>query len=261
MNAFLQCVVYVVALLALAQPLGAYMANVYEGRTRFLAPLENLVYRIAGVRPDDDMHWMRYLWGVLWFNLLGFGAVYALQRLQGLLPLNPQKMAAVSPDSSFNTAVSFASNTNWQGYAGELTMSYLTQMLGLAVQNFLSAATGMAVLIALARGFARRQAAGIGNFWVDVTRTTLYVLLPLSLLLSGALVTQGVVQTFAPYKTVKLLQPVQYLDGKEAKTATDQTLPVGPVASQVAIKQLGTNGGGFFNANSAHPFENPTPLS
>ncbi len=261
MNAFLQCAVYVVVLIALAKPLGAYMANVYEGRTRFLAPLENLVYRVAGVKPDDDMDWKRYLWATLWFNFIGFGAVYALQRLQDVLPLNPQKMAAVSPDSSFNTAVSFATNTNWQGYGGETTMSYLTQMLGLAVQNFLSAATGMAVLIALIRGFARRQASGIGNFWVDVTRSTVYILLPLSLLLACVLVTQGVVQTFEPYKTVTLVQPVQYQDGKETKTATEQTLPLGPAASQVAIKQLGTNGGGFFNVNSAHPFENPTPLS
>jgi len=261
MNAFLQCALYIAVLVLLAKPLGAYMANVYEGRVGFLAPLENLVYRLCGTKPEDDMDWKRYLWGVLWFNLFGFIAVYGLQRLQDLLPLNPQKMAAVSPDSSFNTAVSFATNTNWQGYAGEATMSYLTQMLGLGVQNFLSAATGMAVLVALARGFARRQAGGIGNFWVDMTRSTLYILLPLSLLLAGALVTQGVVQTFSPYKTVQLVQPVQYTEGKETKTATEQTLPLGPAASQVAIKQLGTNGGGFFNVNSAHPFENPTPLS
>jgi potassium-transporting ATPase potassium-binding subunit len=260
-NALLQCASYLALLLALAKPLGAYIANVYEGRYRFLAPLENLVYRVAGVKPDDDMHWKRYLWATLWFNFVGVAALYALQRAQGLLPLNPQKMAGVSPDSAFNTALSFASNTNWQGYGGETTMSYLTQMLGLTVQNFLSAATGMAVLIALVRGFARRQAGGIGNFWVDLTRTTLYVLLPLSLALAGALVTQGVVQTFAPYKTVKLVQPVHYRDGGENRTATGQTVAVGPAASQVAIKQLGTNGGGFFNVNSAHPFENPTPLS
>jgi K+-transporting ATPase ATPase A chain len=261
MNAFLQSAFYLAVLLLLAKPLGAYMANVYEGRVRFLAPLENLVYRLCGTGPEDDMGWKRYLWGVLWFNLAGFLAVYGLQRLQDLLPLNPQKLGAVSPDSAFNTAVSFATNTNWQGYGGETTMSYLSQMLGLGVQNFLSAATGMAVLIALARGFARRQSNGIGNFWVDVTRSTLYILLPLSLLLAGALVTQGVVQTFAPYKTVQLVQPVQYTEGKETKTATEQTLAVGPAASQIAIKQLGTNGGGFFNVNSAHPFENPTPLS
>src|SRR6267378_2819154 len=250
MNALLQCAVYLGVLLLLVRPLGAYMADVYEGRYRFLAPLENLVYRAAGVRPEEEMDWKRYLWGVLWFNLIGFAAVYALQRLQRLLPLNPQKFGAVSADSSFNTAVSFISNTNWQGYGGESTMSYLTQMLGLGVQNFLSAATGMAVLIALTRGFARKQTNGIGNVWADPTRTTLYILLPLSLLLSGVLVTQGVVQTFAPYKTVDLLQQ-----------PLEQTIAVGPAASQIAIKQLGTNGGGFFNANSAHPYENPTPLS
>ena len=278
MNAFLQIAFYLVVLLALAKPLGAYMASVFEGRARWLAPLENLVYRLCGVKPAEDMGWKRYLWGVLWFNFIGFGAVYALQRLQDLLPLNPMKMAAVSADSSFNTAVSFATNTNWQGYGGETTMSYLTQMLGLSVQNFLSAATGLAVFAAIARGFARRQAAGIGNFWADVTRSTLYILLPLALLLAGALVTQGVVQTFQPYKAVPLVQPVDYeqpklaADGKpvtdkdgkpvmEKVTAREQTLPLGPAASQIAIKQLGTNGGGFFNVNSAHPFENPTPLS
>jgi K+-transporting ATPase ATPase A chain len=278
MNAFLQIAFYLVVLLALAKPLGAYMASVYEGRTRFLAPVENLVYRLCGTKPGDDMGWKRYLWAVLWFNVIGFGAVYALQRLQDVLPLNPMKMGAVSPDSSFNTAVSFATNTNWQGYGGEATMSYLSQMLGLGVQNFLSAATGMAVFAAVARGFARKQAAGIGNFYADVTRSTLYILLPLSLLLAGALVTQGVVQTFQPYKTVALVQPVDFeqpkagADGKpvtdkegkpvmEKATAKEQTLPLGPAASQIAIKQLGTNGGGFFNVNSSHPFENPTPLS
>jgi K+-transporting ATPase ATPase A chain len=283
MIAFLQCAFYVVVLLALAKPLGAYMANVYEGKPTFMSPvlgwLERLVYRVAGVKPEDDMDWKRYLWGVLWFNLLGFVAVYGLQRLQDLLPLNPQKMGAVSPDSSFNTAVSFATNTNWQGYGGESTMSYLTQMLGLNVQNFLSAATGMAVLIALTRGFARRQAGGIGNFWVDLTRSAVYILLPLSVVLACALVTQGVVQTFEPFKTVELVQqplefeqpkmgpdgkPLMDKEGKpvmEKATTKEQTLPLGPAASQIAIKQLGTNGGGFFNTNSSHPFENATPLS
>jgi K+-transporting ATPase ATPase A chain len=283
MNAFLQLAFYLVVLLALAKPLGGFMANVYEGKRTFLSPvlgwLERLVYRVSGVNPDDDMNWKRYLWATLWFNVVGFIAVYALQRFQDALPLNPQKMGAVSADSSFNTAVSFITNTNWQGYGGESTMSYLTQMLGLGVQNFLSAATGMAVLIALTRGFARRQAGGIGNFWVDLTRSTLYILLPLSLLLAGALVTQGVVQTFQPYKTVDLVQaplefeqpkndadgkPVLDKDGKpvmEKATTKEQTLPLGPAASQIAIKQLGTNGGGFFNVNSAHPYENPTPLA
>jgi K+-transporting ATPase ATPase A chain len=283
MNAFLQCAFFLVVLLALAKLLGAYMANIYEGKQTFMSPalgwLERCVYRVSGVKPEDDMDWKRYLSATLWFNVLGFVAVYALQRLQDVLPLNPQKMSAVSPDSSFNTAVSFASNTNWQGYGGESTMSYLTQMLGLGVQNFLSAATGMAVLIALTRGFARKQASGIGNFWVDMTRSTIYILLPLSLILACALVTQGVVQTFQPYKTVELVQqplefeqpkngpdgkPMMDKEGKpvmEKATTKEQTLPLGPAASQIAIKQLGTNGGGFFNVNSAHPFENPTPLA
>ncbi|HTE16478.1 MAG TPA: potassium-transporting ATPase subunit KdpA, partial [Burkholderiales bacterium] len=283
MNAFLQCTFFILVLLALVKPLGAYMANVYESKRTFMSPvlggLERIVYRIAGVKPEDDMDWKRYLSATLWFNVLGFAAVYGLQRLQDMLPLNPQKMGAVSPDSSFNTAVSFVSNTNWQGYGGESTMSYLTQMLGLSVQNFLSAATGMAVLIALARGFARKQAKGIGNFWVDMTRSTIYILLPLSLILACVLVTQGVVQTFQPYKTVELVQqPLEFeqpkngpdgkalsdKDGKpvmEKATTKEQIIPLGPAASQIAIKQLGTNGGGFFNANSAHPFENPTPLS
>ncbi len=265
MNAFLQLAFYTLALVALAKPLGAYMADVYEGKRTFLSPvlgwLERLVYRVSGVNADEDMDWKRYLWATLWLNLIGFLSVYGLQRLQHLLPLNPQKMAAVSADSSFNTAVSFATNTNWQGYAGEATMSYLTQMLGFAVQNFLSAATGMAVLVALVRGFARKQANGIGNFWVDLTRSTLYILLPLSLIVACVLVTQGVVQTFQPYKTVPLVQAVTYeQEGKKLETR-EQILPLGPAASQIAVKQLGTNGGGFFNVNSAHPFENPTPLS
>jgi K+-transporting ATPase ATPase A chain len=283
MNAFLQCAFYIVVLLALAKPLGLYMANVYEGKRTFLSPvlgwIERLTYRVSGVKPEEDMDWKRYLWAVLWFNLFGFVAVYGLQRLQDVLPLNPQKMSAVSADSSFNTAVSFATNTNWQGYGGESTMSYLSQMLGLGVQNFLSAATGMAVLIALTRGFARKQASGIGNFWADLTRSTVYILLPLSLLLACALVSQGVVQTFQPYKTVDLVQaplefeqpkngpdgkPLMDKEGKpvmEKATTKEQTLPLGPAASQIAIKQLGTNGGGFFNVNSAHPFENPTPFA
>src|SRR5438445_3939326 len=212
------------------------------------------------------------------FFLAGVLAVYALQRVQGVLPLNPAALGAVSPDSSFNTAVSFATNTNWQGYGGETTMSYLTQMLALTVQNFVSAASGMAVAIALIRGFARRSAETIGNFWVDLTRTTLYILLPLSFVLALVLVSQGVVQTFGPYAKVTVVQPTSYdepitdtggkpvLDEKgqpktKKSTLTDQLIAVGPAASQIAIKQLGTNGGGFFNVNSAHPFENPTPLA
>src|SRR4029079_19630895 len=224
------------------------------------------------------MNWKTYAIAVMVFNVLGLIVVYLLQRLQGLLSLNPQGLGAVTPDSSWNTATSFATNTNWQGYSGEVTMSYLSQMLGLTVQNFVSAATGMAVLIALIRGIVRHSAKGIGNFWVDLTRTTLYILLPLSFVLALLLVSQGVVQTFGPYKTVVLAQPSQYdvpetdKDGKPVlddkgqprttkATLTEQVLAVGPAASQVAIKQLGTNGGGFFNVNSAHPFENAAPLS
>ena len=281
-NGYIQLGLYMVVLIALAKPLGAYMARVYENRPfglhRLLGPLERLIYRLCGVRPDEEMGWKTYAVAMLLFNLAGLLVVYALQRLQGVLPLNPQQLGAVSPDSSFNTAVSFATNTNWQGYSGETTMSYLTQMLGLTVQNFVSAAAGMDVLVALIRGFARRSAQTIGNFWVDLTRTTLYILLPLSLVLALVLVSQGVVQTFRPYAKVSVVQPTTYyepvtdVDGKPALdekgqpktrkvTVTEQTLAVGPAASQIAIKQLGTNGGGFFNVNSAHPFENATPLS
>ena len=281
-NGVAQLALYVVILLVLAKPLGAYMARVYENRPcgldRALGWLERLIYRLAGVRPDREMGWKTYALTMLLFNLVGALAVYGLQRLQGVLPLNPQGLGAVSPDSSFNTAVSFATNTNWQGYGGETTMSYLTQMLALTVQNFVSAAAGMAVLVALIRGFARRSAETIGNFWVDLTRTTLYILLPLSLVLALVLVAQGVVQTFRPYVTAMVVQPGEYdepitdKDGKpvldekgqpktKKATLTEQVIAVGPAASQIAIKQLGTNGGGFFNVNSAHPFENPTPLS
>ena len=281
-SGWLQLGLYVVVLLLLAKPLGAYMAAVYDGRAtwaqRIGGPLERLIYRGAGVDRTRDMGWIDYAMAMLWFNLVGGLAVYALQRLQQWLPLNPQELAAISPDSSFNTATSFITNTNWQGYVGESTMSYLTQMLGLAVQNFVSAATGMAVLVALVRGFARKEAKGIGNFWVDLTRSTVYILLPLALVLALALVSQGVVQTFDKYATATLVQPVTFDNPKngpdgqplkdekgnpvtEKATATEQTIPLGPAASQIAIKQLGTNGGGFFNVNSAHPFENPTPLA
>src|SRR5215471_8407054 len=281
-SGWLQIGLYVVVLLACAKPLGAYMAAVYEGRAmrveRIGGPLERFVYRVAGVDPSRDMGWIEYAHAMLWFNLLGALVVYALQRLQQYLPLNPQQLAAVSPDSSFNTATSFATNTNWQGYAGESTLSYLTQMLGLAVQNFVSAATGMAVLVAMIRGFARKEVSGIGNFWADLVRTTIYVLLPLSLVLALVLVSQGVVQSLDKAATVTLVQPVEYDNPKngpdgqplkdekgnpvtEKATATEQQIPLGPAASQIAIKQLGTNGGGFFNVNSAHPFENPTPLA
>ena len=261
-NGLIQIGLYLGILLLLVKPLGIYMARVYEGKSawlnRWFGPVERLLYRICGVKPDEEMSWKRYAVALLVFNAMGLVAVYVLQRMQGMLPLNPAHMPAVTPDSSFNTAVSFATNTNWQGYSGESTMSYLTQMLGLTVQNFVSAASGMAVLVALIRGLARRSSLTIGNFWVDLTRSTLYILLPLSAVLAVALVSQGVVQTFAPYQTVSLLQPVK---GSNGAMVTEQTIAVGPAASQVAIKQLGTNGGGFFNVNSAHPLENPTPLS
>ena len=267
----LQVVLYFVVLTALAWPLGAYMARVYIGEKTILSgvlgPVERLLYRLSGVRTDDDMDWKRYAVAVLLFNLLGALVVYALQRLQGMLPLNPQDFGAVSADSSFNTAISFATNTNWQGYGGESTMSYLTQMLGLGVQNFLSAATGMATLAAFIRGFVRKQSNGVGNFWVDLTRSTLYVLVPLALIVALVLVSQGVVQNFSKAVDVPLMQSVEVVtpakDGAPEKkeTITTQSLPQGPAASQVAIKQLGTNGGGFFNVNSAHPYENPTPFS
>jgi K+-transporting ATPase ATPase A chain len=278
----LQIGIYLVVLLALVKPLGSYMARVYEGQPTFLdrlmRPLERIIYRACGVRPDEGMSWKTYAITMLLFNALGMLVVYGLQRLQGVLPLNPQGFGAVTPDSSFNTAASFATNTNWQGYGGESTMSYLTQMLALNVQNFLSAAAGMATLVAFIRGFRNVQSKDLGNFWVDLTRSVLYILLPLSLVLALVLVWQGSVQTFGAYKTVALVQPttattaVKDADGNpvldergqaktEATTITEQTLPMGPAASQIAIKQLGTNGGGFFNVNSAHPYENPTPFS
>ncbi|MDO9104799.1 MAG: potassium-transporting ATPase subunit KdpA [Methylovulum sp.] len=281
-NSFFTCALFVVTLVALAKPLGWYMARVYEDEpvwlNRVLAPFEALLYRLSGVNPKQEMRWTDYAIAMLVFNLLGFLAVFGLQSLQASLPLNPQNLPNISPDSSFNTAVSFATNTNWQGYSGEVTMSYLTQMLGLTVQNFVSAAAGMATLVALIRGFTRRKADIIGNFWVDMTRSTLYILMPLSLVLALVLVGQGVVQTFKPYQTVSLLETVSYEQPKlgadgvalqdaagkpvlETVEVKEQTVAVGPAASQVAIKQLGTNGGGFFNVNSAHPLENPTPLS
>jgi K+-transporting ATPase ATPase A chain len=257
-----QLVFYFVVLLLLAKPLGSFMAKVYQGERTFLdrvlGPVEGFMYRVSGVKPEEEMNWKTYAISAMVFNFLGLLMVYGLQRFQAVLPLNPQGLGAVTPDSSWNTAVSFATNTNWQGYGGEVTMSYLSQMLGLAVQNFVSAAMGMAVLAAFIRGIARHTVKTIGNFWVDLTRTTLYILLPLSLMLALALVSQGVVQTFAPYKTATLLQPT--VDANR-NAVTEQVLAVGPAASQIAIKQLGTNGGGFFNVNSSHPFENPTPLS
>jgi potassium-transporting ATPase potassium-binding subunit len=264
MNVFswLQFAFYLLVLIGLAKPLGSYMARVYQGELTFLTPIlgpvENLIYRLSGVDADDEMDWKTYAVAVLVFSFIGMVVVILLQRLQGLLPLNPQEIGGVASDLAFNTSASFITNTNWQSYGGETTMSYLTQMLALTVQNFVSAAYGMAILIALIRGIVRHTAKTIGNFWVDLTRGTLYILLPLSLLLSVLLVSQGVVQTFNEYPTVKLLQPSLDANGQ---IVNEQVLAVGPAASQIAIKQLGTNGGGFFNVNSAHPFENPTPLS
>ncbi len=240
---------FCVVLLSAAWPLGRYLHAVMEGRVAWLRRAETTVLRLCGAQPDADMGWKAYALSLILFNLLGVLVVHLLQSLQHVLPLNPQGMAAVTPDSAFNTAVSFVTNTNWQGYGGESTMSYLTQMLGLSVQNFLSAATGIAVVVALIRGFVRHSAQGLGNAWADLLRATLWVLLPICVVYAVFLVSQGVIQNFLPYVEVQTL------------AGQPQTLAMGPVASQEAIKMLGTNGGGFFNANSAHPFENPTALS
>jgi K+-transporting ATPase ATPase A chain len=281
-NGFLQIGIYLVALLALVKPLGCYMARVYEGAPsplqRLLGPLERRIYHLCGVRATDEMDWKTYGVAVLLFSAAGMLMLYALQRLQGFLPLNPEGFGAVAPDLAFNTTASYVTNTNWQAYASEATMSYLTNMLGMTGQNFVSAATGMAILIALIRGFARRNAETLGNFWVDLVRTTLYILLPMAVVSALVLVSQGAVQTVDGYKTVKLLQPTSYdqavkdASGRPAvdesgrpKTGkvivTDQVVALGPAATQVISRDLGTSGGGFFNANSAHPFESPTPLS
>jgi K+-transporting ATPase ATPase A chain len=281
-NFVLLLVSFIGVLLLVTKPLGIYIADVMEGRRNFAvragAPLEGFLYKLCAIDVREEMSWSQYAIALLLFNVLGAVIVYGLQRLQFFLPLNPQKFPAVSADSSFNTAVSFITNTNWQGYSGESTMGYLAQMAGLAVQNFLSAATGIAVAIALIRGFARHGAKTIGNFWVDLTRSTLYVLLPISALLALALASQGVIQNLDGYKDATTVEKLAYQNPKvdaagnpikdaagnpvtEAATTQTQTLPMGPVASQEAIKELGTNGGGFFNANSGHPYENPTPLT
>jgi K+-transporting ATPase ATPase A chain len=273
-------ILYLAVLAALGFPLAIYMARIANAAPigGVFGKFERAVYRAAAVDPAQDMPWTQYAVAVLLFNALGVVVVYAVQRLQVWLPWNPQSLANVTADSAFNTAVSFVTNTNWQAYSGESTMSYFTQMLALAVQNFFSAATGIAVAFALIRGFARRSAPGIGNFWVDLTRSTLYILLPLALLLAVMFMAQGVIQNFDAYKDVDTLESLTYTQPKldaagqplksaqgtaltETLTTHTQTLAMGPVASQEAIKMLGTNGGGFFNANSAHPFENPTPLS
>jgi len=281
-NTLLQSAVFIAVLLVLAFPLGKYMTSIFDGSSIMVRkigrPFERGLYRLAGVDADAEMSWQRYALCVLLFSGVGTVFLYAILRLQQWLPLNPQTLAAMTPDAAFNTAVSFVTNTNWQEYGGESTLGYFAQMVGLSVQNFLSAATGIAVAIALIRGFARHSAKTIGNFWVDLTRITLYVLAPLSIVVALFFVSQGVIQTFEPYQDVPTLQTTTYqtpkLDAagnpvKDAKgnqamqdsKADKQTLAMGPVASQEAIKMLGTNGGGFFNANSAHPFENPTPMS
>jgi K+-transporting ATPase ATPase A chain len=255
-------VVFFLVLWAVTKPLGLYMAHVFEGERTFLhpvlRPLERLIYRLCGIRETSEQRWTQYSASVIAFSLVGFLFVYALQRLQGLLPLNPMHFSTghppgyatpMTPDLAFNTAVSFITNTNWQAYGGEQTLSYLVQMAALTVQNFASAAAGIAVAVALIRGFARKQTNTIGNFWVDATRATVYVLLPLALVFAVFLCFRGVPQTFEAYQKAKTLE------------GATQTIAVGPVAGQEAIKMLGTNGGGFFNANSAHPFENPTPLT
>jgi potassium-transporting ATPase potassium-binding subunit len=253
LNGWLQIAFYAVTIIAVTKPLGVYMAQVFEGERTFLTPalepIERGIYRICGVDKRHGQHWVTYTIAMLLFSAGGFLCVYALQRLQEFLPFNPAQMGTVSPDSSFNTAVSFVTNTNWQGYAGETTMSYLTQMAGLTVQNFVSAATGIVLAIALIRGFARRSARSVGNFWVDLTRCTLYILLPMSIVMALVLVALGVPQNLGAYTDATTLEGVK------------QVIAQGPVASQVAIKQLGTNGGGFFNVNSAHPFENPNAIT
>lgn len=260
----LQIVFYLITVLVFVKPLGLYMARVYEHKTcgldRLGAPLERFLYRFCGIQPQQEMDWKKYLAAMLIFNFFGMLTVYAIQRFQFYLPLNPQGFSAPAADLAFNTAASYVTNTNWQSYGGETTMSYCTQMLALTVQNFLSAATGMSLLAAFIRGLTRHEGNHLGNFWVDTIRGTLYILLPLALLLSTLLVSQGVIQNLKPNQKINLLQPTTYSQ-TETTALIQQTIPMGPAASQIAIKQLGTNGGGFFNTNSAHPFENPTPLS
>ncbi len=248
-NGIFQIIFYLIVVLFCVKPLGWYMAQVYEGKFRFFHPLEKIIYKVSGVQSQGEMDWKQYLSAMLILNLLGLLAVYFIQRMQFFLPLNPQAFSAVSPALSFNTAASFITNTNWQSYGGETTLSYLTQMMALTVQNFLSAATGISLVVALIRGLLRHETTQLGNFWVDTVRGILYILLPLALVLAIILSSQGVIQNIKPYQELTTLQSAQ------------QVIPMGPVASQVAIKQLGTNGGGFFNTNSAHPFENPNAIT
>ncbi|MEP6833979.1 MAG: potassium-transporting ATPase subunit KdpA [Gemmatimonas sp.] len=248
-NGWLQILFFAVAVLLIAKPLGLYLVRVYDGTFQWLSPVERIIYRVAGIDADEDQHWLRYASSMLFFSVASLLLTYAVLRLQHLLPLNPQQLAAVPPRQAFETAVSFTTNTNWQSYGGEATMSYFTQMTQLAFHNFVSAAVGISVAVAFVRGIARRSAGRLGNFWTDTARGTLYVLLPFSLMLSLLFVQQGVIQNFKPYLEITTLEGAK------------QILAMGPVASQEIIKQIGTNGGGFFNANSAHPFENPTPWS
>ncbi|MBF0570707.1 MAG: potassium-transporting ATPase subunit KdpA [Candidatus Omnitrophica bacterium] len=262
LNDFIQTIFFLIVVLLMVKPFGSYMACIYMGRPAglnvWLVCVEKWIYRICAVKEEEGMTWKTYAVAMILFNILGVLVVYAIQRLQAVLPLNPMAMPAVSPDSSFNTAVSFTTNTNWQSYGGENTMSYFTQMLALSVQNFVSAATGMAILVALIRGFIQKQMNTIGNFWVDMVRTVLYILLPLSIVFAVVFVSQGIPQTFNKSAVATLLQATKDSNGK---LVNQQELALGPVASQIAIKQIGSNGGGFYNANSAHPYENPTPLS
>ena len=266
LNGWLQIALFIAAVLLLAKPMGSYMTAVFERRKTFLDPImnpcERLLYRVSGINPDDEMRWTQYAVAMLVFSAATLLLTYVVERLQALLPWNPQHLPGLESSLALNTAISFTTNTNWQAYTPESTMSYLTQMLGLSTHNFWSAAVGLALAIAFVRGIARREMKTIGNFWVDVTRGTLWVLLPISTLFALALVSQGVIQNLKPYDTVKLIEP-QTVTGSDGKvsTVTTQTIAQGPTASQEAIKMLGTNGGGFFNANSAHPFENPTPLT
>lgn len=269
-NGLLQFLLFFLAVLAVTKPLGVFMAKVFSGEptflTRIFAPVERLIYRICRIDEKSEQSWVNYTAAMLLFSVAGLILTYAIQRLQYYLPFNPQGLSGVAPDLAFNTAVSFTTNTNWQAYSGESTMSYFTQMAALAFHNFVSAATGIALAIAFVRGIARREAKTLGNFWVDMTRATLYILLPICFIGAIFLVSQGVVQNLSPYTKATLVEPLQVgTTGDDGTTTTEQvteqTIAQGPVASQEAIKQLGTNGGGFFNGNSAHPFENPTPLS
>lgn len=273
-NALLQILLFLLILLALIKPLGWYMAQVYEAKPikfmRWMSPIERLIYRFCGVQSDREMNWKQYVGALLLFNLLGLVVVFLILLLQGYLPLNPNHLPGIAPALAFNTAVSYVSNTNWQAYSGEAMMSYFSQMIAFTVQNFLSAATGMAILVAVIRGLARKESQTLGNFWVDMVRSTLYILLPLSIILAISLNAQGVIQNFHPSQTTELLQTQTYqstvttTSGKVehvVQSTTTQTLPMGPVASQTAIEELGTNGGGYFNVNSAHPYQNPTPLT